>query len=420
MTTRSLSLKPLSAGTRLGSFEILRLLASDGQAQVYLARVDREPRIPIQRLQSQMRWRQITPKFVAEQRLCVIKIAAPGWDQNLRDEHSYLRDPNTNHRRIVQLYPDPHESTTQRPRGQRGIWFEKFITTDGTEIELPYIALNYEPGGSLKQLLEQRKRQPLPPPVAVTIAVQAAEALQHLHTQAALVHHDISPSNIVFREPFSAWQPKQPDCVLIDLAAADSPRKPRLRQIYGKKTYLPPERLADPPQPIDWTIDVYGLGVMLYEMLVGQLPRTGTDAITRSPLPLPPIREQRPQLSEELGALVMALVTHNPARRLNLQQCISRLQQLPEARQASGLRASWQARNTWQAAASLLVLVLLLATLAGMSVIPLPLVAPATPTPVEATITPLPTATPTIVPTPTRVPTSTPSVSGQSQPTMQL
>lgn len=407
MSTRGRSIRELPAGYMLGKFELLRPLARDGQAYVYLARLVNPERPPAAALLPRLASRQIAPATVAAEGLCVVKIAAPGWVESLRDEHSFLLRPELRHPRLISLFHDPRGSSSAlRPKEERRPGFALLHDSNGVEIELPYLALTFFPGGSLRELLERRRRRPLPPPVAVAIARQVAEALAHLHEKAGIIHHDVAPNNIVFREPFSPLVPRAPDCVLIDLAAADMPGKPRRNQIYGRKTYLPPERLTDQPGSHGPGVDVYGLGVVLYEMLVGQLPPTGTDTITGAPLPLPPLRKHAPRVSDQLVSLVDAAVDPEPRERPTLRQLIGALERTPEAHSRPLLRAEGFWRTAALPLGALLVLVILVGTLlAGLSGEPN---APPTVRP-QPTLTTLPTQAPPPTATPP-APTSTPVV----------
>ncbi len=407
------TLTPLSPGHRLGKFEIVQLIASEGQAHVYLARLASDPQVTLHTLEQRLRTRRITPTFVEAQRLCIIKLASPDpdWIDCLRDEHNFLLRSEVRHPRVITLFVDPRgeASAGQRSKEVKGLWFANLADSNGTPLSLPYIALTYLPGGTLKQLLEQRHRQPLPPATVVRIALQVAEALKHLHTQAGIIHHDVSPSNIVLRHPLNTMWPQTPDCVLIDLAVADMPDKPRRSQIHGKKIYLPPERLLDLPNSQGPLVDVYGLGVVIYECLVGQLPRTGTDAINKLPLPLPPIRTYAPRIaiSDQLASLVNAAVEHDPLQRPSLQQLVAALEHTPEAKQDPKLRSGTTWRTFAPFAVGMLVVVVVLLFVGTLSMLRQPSVPPilpsATPTITTGTPTPSMTLTPTIHPSSTPV-----------------
>jgi serine/threonine protein kinase len=405
MSTGTSMIVPLQPGEILGKFEIIQLLARDGQAHVYIARVASDQRTPLWLIQRRLKLSAISPAYVEAQRICVIKLAAPDWIDSLRDEHGFLLRPDVRHPRLISLFSDPRSDvSTSRRKEPKGLWFADLPNSSGVPLHLPYITINYLPGGALKHLLEHRGRRSLPPATTVRIALQVAEALEHLHTQAGIIHHDVTPSNIVFRRPLNPLMPQTPDCVLIDLAVADMPGKPRRTQIYGKKTYLPPERLLDKPGSHGPLVDVYGLGVVIYECLAGVLPRTGTDAILNIPLPLPPIREQVAEISDQLAALVNAAVDQDPLQRPTLDQLVNALTHTPEFHNDPGIRSTLTRPILAALATAALVLILLVSGLGLAMAQP----APPRPRPTVTATIPQPTPTPMPQPTPTLRPTSTP------------
>lgn len=405
MSTVTNTITPLEPGALLGKFEIIKLVGRDGQAHVYVARVANHSDTPIAEIQRHIDANTASQEMIQHERICVIKLATPDWVDSLRDEHSYLIRPEVQHSRIIKLFSDPRgDTSTAHRKGPKGLWFADFRTNHGQIVHLPYIAIEYMPGGTLRHVLEHHGCRPLPPYVTVQIALQVAEALEHLHTKAGLIHHDIHPSNITFRHPINPHKAELPDCVLIDLAVADMPGKPRRTQVYGRKTYLPPERLLDKPGSHGPLVDVYGLGVVIYECLVGRLPRPGTDAITNVPYPLPPIREHAPNISPQLATLVDAAIAQDPSERSSLRQLIQALQHTPEARTAPPPVKLGRKNYIIAAIAAgcliLAVAIMLMFTMNGDGTA-------TTPSPTVAFPTSSPTALPTL--TPTIRPTSTPS-----------
>lgn len=413
MSSSTPRIAPLLPGATLGKFEIIQLLAHDGQAHVYIARVANDQRTPLWLIQLLLKLGLVSPSYVQAQRICVIKLAAPDWIDSLRDEHGFLLRPEVRHPRLITLFSDSRaDVSTSKRKDPKGLWFIETTGSSGDRLRLPYIAISYLPGGSLKQMLEQRKRQPIPAATTVQIALHVAEALEHLHTNAGIIHHDVTPSNIVFRRHLNPFLSQTPDSILIDLAVADMPGKPRRSQIYGKRTYLPPERLLDKPGSHGPLVDVYGLGVVIYECLAGQLPRTGTNEITNvPPQPLPPIRDYAPQISEQLEALVNAAVDHDPHQRPTLQQLVNALRHTPEFQGDARIRGKLT-RPLLAALISATLVCLLLISSVVMLILPKPQ------TSIQSTSTAIvvdPTPIPPPPISPTIRPTSTPSL--QSMPT---
>ncbi len=409
------TIKQFLPGNILGKFEIIKRVDKSGQAHVYIARVANHSTTPLDEILQHINTNSASDAYIQQERLCVLKIAAKSkWSDSIEDEHDYLADKNVQHPRIIKLFFDPSRNTSTSQHKERkepkGLWLTDFETTDGKTERLPYIAIEYMPGGTLKHVLDRHGRRPLPPTSTVQIALQVAEALQHLHTNANLIHHDISPDNITFRHPFNPHAAETPDCVLIDLAVADRPDKPSRRKVYGKKIYLPPERLQNEKGSHGPLVDVYGLGVVIYECLVGQLPSTGTDAIKNIPYPLPPIREHVPNISTHLATLVDVAVHPDPTQRPNLQQLVDALRSTTEARiPTPTLPAPTQSqRSMLKPMLAVIGGLLVLAVLIG-GIMNSPSVQvgekPNTPTPTLPIITPTPFPTPT----PTQNPTSTPT-----------
>ena len=131
--------------------------------------------------------------------------------------------------------------------------------------QLPHLVFEYVEGPSLGSLLAANGALAVPDVVA--IAEQLAWALAYLHGQ-GLVHHDLKPSNILLRD----GRP-----VVVDLGLArEIGTQPRTR-LHGTAGYHAPEQLAG--RPAAASMDVYTLGVVLFELVHGLRPydarRTG-------------------------------------------------------------------------------------------------------------------------------------------------
>jgi serine/threonine-protein kinase len=135
-----------------------------------------------------------------------------------------------------------------------------------------YLAMEWVPD-ALDRLLRARYPRPLDPSEALRLAHGVAEALASVHA-VGLVHRDVKPSNILLR---ADGQPVLTDFGLA-AALADTLGEQRLtapETLVGTADYLAPEVILG--KPIDGRVDVYALGIVLYEMLVGFVPFAGRD-----------------------------------------------------------------------------------------------------------------------------------------------
>ncbi|MGL5996020.1 MAG: serine/threonine-protein kinase [Pseudomonas proteolytica] len=170
--------------------------------------------------------------------------------------------------------------------------------------ELYYMAMEYLPNGTLKE----RIAAGLTPEQGLVYIRQIASALGYAHAQ-GLVHRDVKPANILFRADGTA--------VLSDFGIAksldDRTQFTQAGFAVGTPSYMSPEQARG--QEIDGRADLYALGVVLYEILVGQLPYRGTDALSTAlahltePLPELPLHHGRYQ------EVLKKLLAKDPAQR---------------------------------------------------------------------------------------------------------
>jgi eukaryotic-like serine/threonine-protein kinase len=131
----------------------------------------------------------------------------------------------------------------------------------GEADNLAYIAMEYLEGFSLRDMLDQRGR--LPPHDALRIAVDVVEALAYAH-ECGVVHRDIKPANI---HVMSDGSVKLTDFGIAHLIHV---RETRAGMLLGSPLYMSPEQVKG--QVPDGRTDIFSLGVVLYEMLTGQVP----------------------------------------------------------------------------------------------------------------------------------------------------
>jgi beta-lactam-binding protein with PASTA domain len=136
--------------------------------------------------------------------------------------------------------------------------FDRGASEDGTY----YIAMEYLPGGTLKDRI--MRKGALPARTAAAVALQIAEALQVAHER-GVIHRDIKPHNILITE--------SGDVKVTDFGiarAASSSTMTRTGSILGTAHYISPEQAMG--EHVGPSSDLYSLGVVLYEMLTGELP----------------------------------------------------------------------------------------------------------------------------------------------------
>jgi serine/threonine protein kinase len=255
----------------------------------------------------------------------------------------------------------------------------------------------------------------------VQIIIQIAEVLQHWHEKAKFIQHDISRGNIMLRKKsWFVWR-NNPEIVIIDLAAGELLERPRRRKVVGKKDYLPPERLQEPPAPISPQIDIYGLGMVLYELLAGKLPNQSTADMRDTKRQLMPIREQNERVSSELNDLVMQTIERDPQKRQKniptMQHLLAQLKNVPEAQHPCWMHHIASTQSFQPTILKGIITLMFIVAILWISFTfdfcsTFPDFCEETPVPTQqATITPLLTATPDIGEiTPTVPPTSTPAI----------
>jgi tRNA A-37 threonylcarbamoyl transferase component Bud32 len=129
-----------------------------------------------------------------------------------------------------------------------------------------YLVMEYVDGGNLRQLLQYGS---LAPEQALHIIPQICEALHYAH-EVGVVHRDIKPENILLDQ---RGQVKIADFGLAKLMGPSAAEftLTGTRQVMGTLNYMAPEQRTR-PQEVDHRADIYSLGVVLYEMLTGELP----------------------------------------------------------------------------------------------------------------------------------------------------
>ncbi|HEX4966514.1 MAG TPA: serine/threonine-protein kinase [Thermoanaerobaculia bacterium] len=213
--------------------------------------------------------------------------------------HTLSRDPKF-HERFIR------EARAQAQLRHPGIAQVMDFIEQGEDL---FLVIEYLPGGTLAERLEHSSKAT--PMTALSWVQQALSALDYAH-QHGVIHRDIKPSNLMFDE---AGRPKVVD---FGIALTLDGRRLTTTGSLGTPHYMSPEQIRR-PLDIDHRTDVYAMGIVLYEMLAGHPP---FDAESDFDLrfaqvnePPKPLREQNPEIPEELEAIVMRALAKNPDER---------------------------------------------------------------------------------------------------------
>jgi serine/threonine-protein kinase len=167
-----------------------------------------------------------------------------------------------------------------------------------------FLTMEYVDGPSLSRAIEDRGAFPIPD--ALRVGVGIAEALEAAHA-VDVVHRDLKPDNVLLA---SDGRIVVTDFGIAQLHRAGGGSETGVGQIVGTPAYMAPEQVEG--APIDARADLYALGLVLYEMLVGKRAFTGETpfaaAAARLVQPPPDPSRARSGLSEPLSALVRKLL----------------------------------------------------------------------------------------------------------------
>ena len=178
----------------------------------------------------------------------------------------------------------------------------------GEDNHQPYFVMRYMSGGSLTDLIKQ-KRFSLRD--AALVIERLAAALDHAHSQ-GVIHRDIKPDNVLFDTSNNPY--------ISDFGVAkitESLVSSTNQEVIGTPAYISPEQALG--EDVDRRADIYGLGAMLYEMLTGERP-FGKDTVIGLALqhvndPVPNVLNLRPDLPGEVDVIIKTAMAKNRENR---------------------------------------------------------------------------------------------------------
>ncbi|HSD89261.1 MAG TPA: serine/threonine-protein kinase [Kofleriaceae bacterium] len=271
--------KPAEAGGTFGEYRILDQLGTGGMSTVHLA---------------EHRSKDGSFKMVALKRLLPRAATRKELRESFLDEARllrYLHQPNI---------PETYDS------GKIG--------------DTHYIAMEFVPGPTLKELIEHCGKTvgTIPTEITLNVVAQICDALDHAHNRCdekgkplGIIHRDISPANIILSETGLVK--------LIDFGlakAAISSAATDEGVIKGKFNYVAPEYIGG---TLDARADIWALGVVVYELLTSRRLFDAPDDLETMnrvrKLPIPSPSRANPRVTPELDYIVMTALQRDPSRR---------------------------------------------------------------------------------------------------------
>ncbi|MGP6171698.1 Stk1 family PASTA domain-containing Ser/Thr kinase [Microbacterium sp. A196] len=196
------------------------------------------------------------------------------------------------------------------------------VFDQGQDGELAYLVMEYLPGITLRELMREQKRLTITQTVTIMDAILSGLAAAH---KAGIVHRDVKPENVLLAED---GRIKIGD---FGLARATTANTATGAQLLGTIAYLAPELVTR--GTADARSDIYALGIMLYEMLVGEQPYKGEQPMqiafqhATESVPRPSVRN--PGVPEQLDELVLWSTEKSPDERPDdAQEMLDRLRDI--------------------------------------------------------------------------------------------
>ena len=257
-------------GTKLGDYEIRRLLGQGGMARVYLGHDS------------------------ALQRDAAVKVADPHFVRD--DEREEYRERFLREARAIARLHHPNIVGVYQFGQANGLYYMAMVFVEGRDLR--YLLKDHADAGTR-----------MAPADILRIVTDVADALDYAH-QAGVVHRDVKPSNIMVRDDGHA--------VLTDFGLVLNVPEGTIGTTFGSVHYIAPEQVESSRMAVPQS-DLYGLGVVLYEMLTGRVPFNDTSIMSVALKQLndapPPPSAFNPDISPAVEAVVLKALAKDPEKR---------------------------------------------------------------------------------------------------------
>lgn len=183
-----------------------------------------------------------------------------------------------------------------------------------------YLTMAYLEGKPLARFIQSGKQ--LPPRAVATVVRQLAFAMQAAHEK-GVIHRDLKPSNIMITP---RKQPVIMDFGLARRTDAEDSQITHSGQILGTPAYMSPEQLNSDANAMGPASDIYGLGIILYELLAGRPPFEGGLGTLMARImtePPPPLSRWRKNIDPVLDAICQRALAKKPGERFPSMQAFA-------------------------------------------------------------------------------------------------